>query len=158
MGHAANDLCNCGDRETTEHLLLSCNEKGLPEARAKLRDGVNKVPLSLQLLLNTKIGIEKTLEFLRSTRICTRKWHLERRQEDLEPEEEEEEDQGQQDDLWEEIFGNEQRDELESAGDDLWEEIFGDDQEGEQEGAEEDPWEDLFRGIDLGGEVQGGEG
>jgi hypothetical protein len=32
--------------------------------------------------MHTKIGIEKTLGFLRETRLCTRKWHLERGQED----------------------------------------------------------------------------
>ena len=30
----------------------------------------------------TKIGIEKTLGFLKETRLCTRKWHLERGQKD----------------------------------------------------------------------------
>ena len=32
--------------------------------------------------MHTKIGIEKTLGFLKETRLCTRKWHLERGQED----------------------------------------------------------------------------
>jgi len=31
--------------------------------------------------MHTKIGIEKTLGFLKETRLCTRKWHLERGQE-----------------------------------------------------------------------------
>ena len=38
--------------------------------------------LSLKLLMHTKIGIRKTLSFLKETRLCTRKWHLERRQEE----------------------------------------------------------------------------
>ena len=46
--------------------------------------------LSLPLLMYTKIGIEKTLNFLKNTGLCTRKWHLER---SVEPEQEEEEDQ-----------------------------------------------------------------
>jgi hypothetical protein len=37
---------------------------------------------SLQTLLHTKIGIERTLDFLKDSRICARKWHLERRQEE----------------------------------------------------------------------------
>ena len=37
---------------------------------------------SLKLLMHTKIGIEKILGFLKETRLCTRKWHLERGQED----------------------------------------------------------------------------
>ena len=39
--------------------------------------------LSLTALLYTKTGIETTLEFLKETRIATRKWHLERRLEEL---------------------------------------------------------------------------
>ena len=34
-------------------------------------------------MLYTKTGIETTLEFLKETRIATRKWHLERRLEEL---------------------------------------------------------------------------
>ena len=50
--------------------------------------------LSLKLLLHTKSGIEKTLRFLKETGIVTRKWHLERRQD----EEEDEEGEGEEDD------------------------------------------------------------
>ena len=39
--------------------------------------------LSLITMLHTKTGIETTLEFLKETRIATRKWHLERRLEEL---------------------------------------------------------------------------
>ena len=42
--------------------------------------------------MHTKIGIEKTLNFLKSTRLCTREWHLERSQEAEQEEEEEQED------------------------------------------------------------------
>ena len=34
-------------------------------------------------LMHTKTGIETTLDFLKETRIATRKWHLERRLEEL---------------------------------------------------------------------------
>ena len=37
--------------------------------------------LSLPLLLHTKIGIKKTLVFLKAIGIATRKWHLERSRE-----------------------------------------------------------------------------
>jgi hypothetical protein len=33
-------------------------------------------------LLHTKLGIEKTLKFLRETRIGTRRWHVERQTEE----------------------------------------------------------------------------
>ena len=39
--------------------------------------------LSLMTLMYTKTGIETTLDFLKETRIATRKWHLERRQDEL---------------------------------------------------------------------------
>ena len=47
--------------------------------------------LSLQLLLHTKIGIDKIVAFLATTGIATRKWHLERNREEVEDEEAEEE-------------------------------------------------------------------
>jgi hypothetical protein len=47
-------------------------------------------------LVHTKIEIEKTLDFLKNTRLCTRKWHLERSQEaeqEVEEGQEEEEEE-----------------------------------------------------------------
>jgi hypothetical protein len=70
---------------------LSCKETGIAKARAKLRDEMKGARLSLPLLMHTKIGIEKTLDFLKKTRLCTRKWFLERRQEEEQEEQEEEE-------------------------------------------------------------------
>ena len=90
LGHTDSDLCRCGRRETTAHLLLSCKETGIAKARARLRDEMKGARLSLPLLMHTKIGIEKTLDFLKKTRLCTRKWHLERSQEAEQEEEEEE--------------------------------------------------------------------
>ena len=48
------------------------------------------IRLSLKLLLHTKLGIEKTLEYIVATGVATRKWH-EVRIETGEEEEEEEE-------------------------------------------------------------------
>ena len=62
-------------------MLLSCKE--LKVARKKLQDELRSSRLDLQLLLHTKIGIEKTLGFLKETGIATRKWHLARREEEL---------------------------------------------------------------------------
>jgi hypothetical protein len=76
------DTCKCGKRETPEHLLLSCPE--LHTARKQLKDDLKGIRLSLPLLLHTKIGIEKTLVFLKATGIATRKWHLERSREEEE--------------------------------------------------------------------------
>jgi ribonuclease HI len=76
LGHSDSDRCQCGKKETSEHLLLSCRK--LQTARAKLQDELRGTRLSLRLLLHTKTGIEKTLAFLKETRIVTRKWHLER--------------------------------------------------------------------------------
>jgi ribonuclease HI len=87
FGHAENDYCRCGKRESAQHLLLSCREPGLAQARAKLRDRLQGARLDLRLLLHTKIGIEHTLDFLNETRICTRKWHLARGLETQESEE-----------------------------------------------------------------------
>jgi ribonuclease HI len=62
LKHIGNDKCACGQRETTEHLLLSC--RNLKEARKGLKNELNGVTLNLSLLFHTKIGILKTLEFL----------------------------------------------------------------------------------------------
>ena len=80
IGRSETDLCRCGKRETTEHLLLSCRQAEIAQARAKLREEIQGLRPSLKLLMHTKIGIEKTLGFLKETRLCTRKWYLERGQ------------------------------------------------------------------------------
>jgi hypothetical protein len=90
IGRSETDLCRCGKRETTEHLLLNYRQIEIAQARAKLRDEMKGLRLSLRLLLHTKIGIEKTLGFLKETRLCTRKWHFERGQEEIVNEVEEE--------------------------------------------------------------------
>jgi hypothetical protein len=47
--------------------------------------------------MHTMVGVEKTLDFLQKTRICTRKWHLERLVEEHEVQhQEEEEAEGQE--------------------------------------------------------------
>jgi hypothetical protein len=79
LGHSESDLYCCKKKETIEHLLLSCKELGA--ARKELQDELQGTRLSLILLLHTKTGIEKTLGFLKKTRIVTRKWHLARREE-----------------------------------------------------------------------------
>ena len=79
LGHTTSDRCKCGQKETPEHLLLSCTEHKV--AREKLKSEMHKNRLSLPMLLHTKLGIKKTLEFLRETRIATRRWHLERGEE-----------------------------------------------------------------------------
>lgn len=48
------------------------------------------IALSLPILLHTSIGIEKTIAFLKSTEIATRKWHLQRREVKKEPKRERE--------------------------------------------------------------------
>ncbi len=82
IGRAENKRCRCGKTETTVHLLLSCKDSKLVTARAKLKDKMQELRASLQILMHTKIGIERALDFLKDSRICTRKWHLERTQED----------------------------------------------------------------------------
>ena len=83
LGHVQSSICRCGALETAEHLLLSCREPNVVEPRAKLRDELQGTKLSLPLLLHTKIGIEKTLAFLKTTSICTRRRHIQRRYEDV---------------------------------------------------------------------------
>jgi ribonuclease HI len=75
LGHSTNNRCYCGAKESPEHLLLSCPE--LSEARIELKRDL-PAQISLQLLLHTSIGIEKTLAFLARTKIATRAWNLER--------------------------------------------------------------------------------
>jgi ribonuclease HI len=74
--HTTDDKCQCGQRETVDHLLLSC--KKLKLARKQLYEKLGTRSLTLPLLLHTKTGIENTLVFLADTRICTRGWHLQR--------------------------------------------------------------------------------
>ncbi len=68
LKHTADDKCQCGQKETAEHLLLGC--KKLKDARRKLCDKLGTRVLTLPLLLHTKIGIENILVFLTDTSIC----------------------------------------------------------------------------------------
>lgn len=55
LGHAPNDRCRRGAKETAEHLLLSCPETGL--ARKNIRDTLQlKTPLSQRILMHTTKG------------------------------------------------------------------------------------------------------
>jgi ribonuclease HI len=76
LKHTTNNKCQCGQKETVDHLLLGC--KKLKAARKQLSDKLGTRVLTLPLLLHTKIGIEQLLVFLADTNICTRKWHLQR--------------------------------------------------------------------------------
>ena len=78
-------MCQYRQEETAKYLLLGCSR--LSATRSKLQDELQGSRLCLQLLLHTKIGIEKTLRFLKDTGIVTRKWHLRRRLEEGEVDE-----------------------------------------------------------------------
>ena len=73
LNHASNARCRCGRIETTEHLLLTGPEVG--DARKALKDKLKR-NLALQALLYITDGVEATLNFLKPTKIATRKWHL----------------------------------------------------------------------------------
>jgi hypothetical protein len=76
LGHSDDNRCSCGGKETPEHLLLSCRE--LREQQKELREGLG-CRASLRVLLHTKVGVKRTLEFLKKTRVATRKWLQERK-------------------------------------------------------------------------------
>lgn len=86
LGHSETNTCSCGIKETPEHLLLTCSK--LAAERRSLRTELKGIALSLPVLLHTSIGIEKTMAFLKSTGIATRKWHLQRREAEEEEERE----------------------------------------------------------------------
>ena len=76
-----NDLCMfCEKKQSPEHLLLSC--KQLSAERRDLREAIRKEgtlrneQLTLQMLLCTKVSVKHTLNFLKTTRIATRRWIL----------------------------------------------------------------------------------
>ena len=71
LGRSSSDLCYYRKKQIAEHLLLSCPNLGV--ARQRLKEALGGVRLSLPLLLHTKIGIEKTLDFLKETSIATRR-------------------------------------------------------------------------------------
>ena len=76
----SNNKCKCGERETTGHLLLSCifYQEQRQTVLKKIQGKVAIRKLTLPILLHTKIGIKAILVFLKETSICTRKWHLQR--------------------------------------------------------------------------------
>jgi hypothetical protein len=70
----------------TATLLLSCRE--LRDQQRDLRESLGCRP-SLRVLLHTKVGAEKTLEFLKRTKVATRKRLLERQEREQREREEE---------------------------------------------------------------------
>jgi hypothetical protein len=91
LGHSGSNRCSCGGKETPEHLLLGCRE--LRRQQKILREGLGS-RASLKVLLHTKLGVECTLEFLKETKVATRKWLQERKnKEERERREEEEEEE-----------------------------------------------------------------
>jgi hypothetical protein len=97
LGHSDSNRCSCGGKETLEHLLLSCRE--LRKQQKCLREGLG-CRASLKVLLHTKLGVERTLEFLKETRVATRKWLQERK--DKEERERGEEEEGEDREIREE--------------------------------------------------------
>lgn len=87
------DLCICGDLQTPNHLLLHCPR--YRTQRSIMKDTLKTNKLTENLLFHTKGGIEATLEYIRDTRISTRKWKLETEVELDEDEEEGDEEEGE---------------------------------------------------------------
>lgn len=81
MGLTGNNLCHCGQRETREHLVLSCPEY----ASNRPRDFHNL--WNIGSLYKTLEGRMALLKFIDNTGIATRQWHLQRNEENEENEE-----------------------------------------------------------------------
>jgi RNase H len=82
----SNNKCRCisNEKETTLHLLLYCKKYNL-ERKAlfkRIKEKIEIRDFNLSVLLQTKVGISEVLVFLKETNICTRKWHLERLEEE----------------------------------------------------------------------------
>jgi hypothetical protein len=68
--------CSCGQIETAKHLVFDCIDTSLE--RATLKKALKGQQLTEKLVFQTRPGIEQLLSFIASTRIGTRRWHLER--------------------------------------------------------------------------------
>jgi hypothetical protein len=76
----------CGSIKTAEHLLLSCKKYRIKRKKlfSEIKESLSTKANINPILLYTKIGIKKTLVFLKEISICVR-WY----QKKLESEEEE---------------------------------------------------------------------
>jgi hypothetical protein len=72
IGKTDSNRCRCGTLETAEHLLLSCTEYSYTRPVCLKEDS----PLST--IFREKESRTSVLQFIRETRIATRKWHLAR--------------------------------------------------------------------------------
>ena len=68
------DKCDCNDNniQSPAHLLLSCSK--YQAEYSKIKEKLSVSDLSLKLLLNTREGIQTVFEFLKETKIASRKW------------------------------------------------------------------------------------
>lgn len=75
FSYAETDLCTCGTaKQTPRHLILGCSLYKAP--RLKIKERLETLRPSLNSVLNTREGILAMLEYLKETRIATRKWRL----------------------------------------------------------------------------------
>lgn len=83
INNSTNPRCRCGRHETPQHLILECPETG--DERKALQYRLKQLKFTQQITLNalmeSKIGIQELLTFLKTTRISTRSWHLSRMEE-----------------------------------------------------------------------------
>jgi len=68
------EICNA--RQTSKHLLLNCKHYRAKQIKLKKKAQLKNTDTILTLFI-TKIGRIATLEYLKNTRIATRKWLLE---------------------------------------------------------------------------------
>ncbi|KAJ5029038.1 hypothetical protein J3E73DRAFT_366406 [Bipolaris maydis] len=73
-GKVDSKACPCNYRATQDpaHILLSCTL--YKEARKKMQE-TTKDPLSLAFLLDTTIGVQATITFIKETRAATQAWY-----------------------------------------------------------------------------------
>ena len=74
IGKIVDDECVCGRKQTAEHLLLECRR--YRNERRKIEDNLCCTRLTLPLLLHTNKGVDATLEYIKKTKISTRRWYL----------------------------------------------------------------------------------
>ena len=66
---------NCNEIQISEHLLLNCCHYFNEQKDLKIN---TKTSITLRTLLNANENIKNVLKFIKNTRICTKKWILDK--------------------------------------------------------------------------------
>ena len=74
LRHAETNLCTCKQKQTSEHLIVQCQNYKIKQE--ELKQELNQKTLNFKYLIKTQLDLTSLVKYIQKTLVATKKWQL----------------------------------------------------------------------------------